>query len=83
MWFRKYLLFLTMLAQSYLIQARTPAMEAQIGAQALPNNSYVMNIIGIYPNPAVDYIIIELKKSQLQNVRFIITSMTNTKIPTV
>ena len=80
MCFRKYLLFLTMLAQSYLIQARIPAMGAQIGAQTLPNISNVMNIIGIYPNPAVDYIIIEIKKSQLQNARFILTSMIGNKI---
>ena len=80
MCFRKYLLFLTMLAQSYLIQARIPAMGAQIGVQTLPNISYVMNIIGIYPNPAVDYIIIEIKKSQLQNARFILTSMIGNKI---
>ena len=69
-----------MLAQSYLIQARIPANGAQIGVQALPNNSNVMNIIGIYPNPAVDYIIIEIKKSQLQNARFILTSMIGNKI---
>ena len=80
MWFKKYLLFLIMLIQSYLLQARIPAMGAQIGVQALPNNSNVMNIIGIYPNPAVDYIIIEIKKSQLQNARFILTSMIGNKI---
>ena len=63
MWFEKYLLFLILLTQSNLLQAQNPDIGAPMGIQELPNNSEVINIIGIYPNPAVDYIIIEIEKS--------------------
>ena len=80
MWFGKYLLFLIMLTQSYLIWAQNPGIGASMGVQELSNNSEVMNIIGIYPNPAVDYIIIEIEKSQLENPRFVLTSMIGNEI---
>ena len=49
-------------------------------AQILPNNFEDINVVRIYPNPAVDYIIIEVKESQLQNTLFVLTSMIGNKI---
>ena len=80
MWFKKYLLFLVILTQSNLIQAQNPDIGVPMGIQELSNNSAVTNIIGIYPNPAVDYIIIEIEKSQLGNPRFVLTSMIGNEI---
>ena len=80
MWFKKYLPFLIILTQSNHIQAQNPYIGAPTGIQKLSNNSEVMNTIGIYPNPAVDYIIIEIEKSQLENPRFVLTSMIGNEI---
>ncbi len=78
--FEKYLIFLIILTQSNLIQAQNPDIGVPMGIQELSNNSEVVNIIGIYPNPAVDYIIIEIEKSQLGNPRFVLTSMIGNEI---
>ena len=51
-------------------------MEGQIS----PNNFEGVNIIGIYPNPATDYIMVEIKQSQFQDTHFILTSMIGNEI---
>ena len=79
-WFRRYLLFLIVLTQSNHIQAQNRYIGAPMGSQKLSNNSEVMNIVGIYPNRAVDYITIEIEKSQLGNPRFVLTSMIGNEI---
>jgi len=77
---RKYLFFLTMLIQSFLVLAQNTTIGAQMDDQILPNNFEDINIIRIYPNPAVDYIIIEVKESKLQDTRFVLTSMIGNEI---
>ena len=77
---RKYLFFLTMLIQSFLVLAQNTTIGAQMDSQILSNNFEDINIIRIYPNPAVDYIIIEVKESQLQDTRFVLTSMIGNEI---
>ena len=61
------------LAQNTINGAKT---EGQIS----PNNFEEVNIIGIYPNPATDYIIVEIKQLELQNARFVLTSMIGNEI---
>ena len=53
---------------------------AQIEGQMPSNNFEHVNIIGIYPNPATDHIIVEIKESQLHDTRFVLTSMIGNKI---
>ena len=77
---RKCLFFLTMLIQSFLVLAQNTTIGAQMDGQMLPNNFEDINIIRIYPNPAVDYIIIEVKESKLQDTRFVLTSMIGNEI---
>lgn len=69
-----------MLIQSFLVLAQNTTIGAQMDGQILPNNFEDINIIRIYPNPAVDYIIIEVKESQLQDARFVLTSMIGNEI---
>ena len=48
--------------------------------QQLLNNFDPINIIAIYPNPATDYIIIEIKTPEYHNIRFALTSMIGNEI---
>ena len=72
-------LFLGMIQTSF-IMAQSTINGAQMEGQISPNNSEAVHIIGIYPNPATDYIMVEIKQSQLQNAHFVLTSMIGNEI---
>ena len=77
---KKYFFLFLGLIQISFILAQSPSNGAQMEGQMLSNNFENANIIGIYPNPATDYIIVEIKESQLHDTRFVLTSMIGNEI---
>jgi len=78
--FVKYFLLFCGMIQVYFSLAQNTINGAQTEGQISPNNFEEVNIIGIYPNPATDYIIVEIKQLELQNARFVLTSMIGNEI---
>ncbi len=74
-----FFLFFGMIQTSF-IMAQNTINGAQMEGQILPNNFKAVNTIGIYPNPATEYIMVEIKQSELQNAHFILTSMIGNEI---
>ena len=76
MTFKKYFFLFIGLIQASLISAQNPINGGQISQ----NTFGKVNVIGIYPNPATEYIMVEIKESALQDAHFILTSMIGNKI---
>mgnify|MGYP003985712913 FL=1 len=68
--FVKYFFLFFGMIQTSLTMAQNTINGAQMEGQILPKNFEAVNIIGIYPNPATDYIMVEIKQSELQNAHF-------------
>ena len=66
--------------QCFFSAAQDLSDENQKVSQQLLNNFDPINIIGVYPNPATDYIIIEIKTPEYHNIRFALTSMIGNEI---
>ena len=77
---RFFLLLLINLIQCSFSIAQDLNDENQKIRQKLSSNLDSTNIIGIYPNPATDYIIIEIKRPEYHNIRFAMTSMIGNEI---
>ena len=80
MTFKKHFFLFIGLIQASLISAQTPINGAQMEGQISQNTFEKVNVIGIYPNPATEYIMVEIKESALQDAHFILTSMIGNKI---
>jgi hypothetical protein len=78
--FVKYFFLFFGMIQTSLTMAQNTINGAQMEGQILPKNFEAVNIIGIYPNPATDYIMVEIKQSELQNAHFVLKSMIGNEI---
>ena len=75
-----FFLLLIISTQCFFSAAQDWSDENQNIRNQLPNNFDSINLIGIYPNPATDYIIIEIRSPELHNIRFALTSMIGNEI---